>query len=170
MHSNHQFQRKPTELEKMSKNRSMLKSKGHACAVTRIDGKDVIVVAGGYKKLGELNNNLLKSVELHYEGTSFFKRGKNSLINKLSVFSYNERARKINPFLSSLLILYLLCKTLYVSFFSIRQFKTIVCLLIRYPCFILNVLQANLCQKLLFLHQLTHNMTTDCSLNYEFNS
>ena len=84
MHSNHQFQRKPTELEKMSQNRSMLKSKGHACAVTRIDGKDVIVVAGGYKKLGELNNNLLKSVELHYEGTSFFKRGKNSLIFKIS--------------------------------------------------------------------------------------
>ena len=25
-------------------------------------------------------------------------------------------------------------------------------------------LQVNLCQKLLFLHQLTHNMTTDCSL------
>ena len=27
------------------------------------------------------------------------------------------------------------------------------------------LLQVNLCQKLLFLHQLTHNMTTDCSLN-----
>ena len=77
---------------------------------------------------------------------------------------------KIYSGLSSLLILYLLCKTLYVSFFSIRQFKTIVCLLIRYPCFILNVLQANLCQKLLFLHQLTHNMTTDCSMNYKFNT
>ena len=24
-------------------------------------------------------------------------------------------------------------------------------------------IQVNLCQKLLFLHQLTHNMTTDCS-------
>ena len=31
-------------------------------------------------------------------------------------------------------------------------------------------LQVNLCQKLLFLHQLTHNMTTDCSLNYKFNT
>ena len=30
--------------------------------------------------------------------------------------------------------------------------------------------QVNLCQKLLFLHQQTHNMTTDCSLNYKFNS
>ena len=30
-------------------------------------------------------------------------------------------------------------------------------------------IQVNLCQKLLFLHQLTHNMTTDCSLKYEFN-
>ena len=27
-------------------------------------------------------------------------------------------------------------------------------------------LQVNDCQKLLFLHQLTHNMPTDCSLNY----
>ena len=27
-----------------------------------------------------------------------------------------------------------------------------------------------LCQKLLFLHQLTHNMTTDCSLNCKFNT
>ena len=33
-----------------------------------------------------------------------------------------------------------------------------------------NLLQVNLCQKLLFLHQLTHNMTTDCSLNYKFNT
>ena len=31
-------------------------------------------------------------------------------------------------------------------------------------------LQVNLCQKLLFLHQLTHNMTTDYSLNYEFST
>ena len=30
--------------------------------------------------------------------------------------------------------------------------------------------QINLCQKLLFLHQLTHNMTSDCSLNYKFNT
>ena len=28
----------------------------------------------------------------------------------------------------------------------------------------------NLCQKHLFLYQLTHNMTTDCSLNYEFDT
>ena len=34
------------------------------------------------------------------------------------------------------------------------------------PC---GFLQVNLCKKLLFLHQLTHNMTTDCSLNYKFN-
>ena len=31
-------------------------------------------------------------------------------------------------------------------------------------------IQVNLCQKLLFLHQLTNNMTTDCSLNYKFNT
>ena len=30
--------------------------------------------------------------------------------------------------------------------------------------------QVNLCQKLLFLHQLTHNMTTDCILNYKFST
>ena len=30
--------------------------------------------------------------------------------------------------------------------------------------------QVNLCQKLLFLHQLSHNMTTHCSLNYKFNT
>ena len=30
--------------------------------------------------------------------------------------------------------------------------------------------QVNFCQKLLFLHQLTHNMTTNCSLNYKFNT
>ena len=28
--------------------------------------------------------------------------------------------------------------------------------------------QVNLCQKLLFLHQLTHNMTTDCSLIVQY--
>ena len=32
------------------------------------------------------------------------------------------------------------------------------------------MVQVNLCQKLLFLHQLTHNMTTDCSLSYNFNA
>ena len=31
-------------------------------------------------------------------------------------------------------------------------------------------LQVNLFQKRSFLHQLTHNMTTDCSLNYEFST
>ena len=31
-------------------------------------------------------------------------------------------------------------------------------------------IQVNFCQKHLFLHQLTHNMTTDCSLNYNFNT
>ena len=30
-------------------------------------------------------------------------------------------------------------------------------------------IQVNLSQTLLFLHQLTHNMTTNCSLNYKFN-
>ena len=31
-------------------------------------------------------------------------------------------------------------------------------------------IQVNLCQKYLFTRQLTHNMTTDCSMNYEFST
>jgi hypothetical protein len=33
-----------------------------------------------------------------------------------------------------------------------------------------NSIQVNLCQKHLFSHQLTHNMTKDCSLIYQFNT
>ena len=36
--------------------------------------------------------------------------------------------------------------------------------------FLFIYLQVNLCQKLFFLHQLTHNTRTDCSLNYKFNT
>jgi hypothetical protein len=32
------------------------------------------------------------------------------------------------------------------------------------------MIQVNLCQKLLFLHHLTQNMTADCSLNYKLNT
>ena len=32
------------------------------------------------------------------------------------------------------------------------------------------LVQVNLCQKLSFLHQLTHNMTIDCLLNCKFNT
>ena len=35
--------------------------------------------------------------------------------------------------------------------------------------FDLSDVQVNLCQKLLFLHKLTHNMTSDCSWNYHEN-
>ena len=31
-------------------------------------------------------------------------------------------------------------------------------------------IQVNLCQNLLFLHQITHNMTKDCSLIYQFSA
>ena len=34
----------------------------------------------------------------------------------------------------------------------------------------IDAIQVNLCQKLVFFHQLSHNMTTDCSLNYKFNT
>jgi hypothetical protein len=33
-----------------------------------------------------------------------------------------------------------------------------------------SAVQVNLCQKLLFLHQLTYNMMTDFSLNYQFST
>ena len=33
-----------------------------------------------------------------------------------------------------------------------------------------NLLQVNLCRKLLFLHQLTHTMITDCPLNHHFST
>ena len=36
--------------------------------------------------------------------------------------------------------------------------------------FLMRSVQVNLCQKLLFLHQLIHNMTTYCSLNCKFNT
>ena len=32
------------------------------------------------------------------------------------------------------------------------------------------IIQVNLCQKLLFLHQLTQIMMTNCSMNYKFNT
>ena len=35
---------------------------------------------------------------------------------------------------------------------------------------VISDVQINFCQKLLFLYQLTHNMKTDCSLNYKFNT
>ena len=43
-------------------------------------------------------------------------------------------------------------------------------LIVRYLFFEDFAVQVNLCQKLFFLHQLTHNMTTDCSLNYQFST
>ena len=43
------------------------------------------------------------------------------------------------------------------TFFSVENIDKLAFVLSR----TLNVLQVNLCQKLLFLHQLTHNMTTD---------
>ena len=49
-----------------------------------------------------------------------------------------------------------------------------ILLLIRRSCAMLMIfwgglIQVKFCQKFLFLHQLTHNMTTDWSLNYKFN-
>ena len=58
-------------------------------------------------------------------------------------------------------------KSIKYTFFSVENIDKLAFVLSRaffYRCITLNVLQVNLCQKLLFLHQLTHNMTTDCSL------
>ena len=38
------------------------------------------------------------------------------------------------------------------------------------PIFQFELVQVNLCQKHLFLDQLTHNMTNDCSLIYQFST
>ena len=63
---------------------------------------------------------------------------------------------------------FLFMKTIYIS---IGFEKIIFRKLKKCPSLLLNVivyrlvLQINLCQKPLFLHQLTHNMTRDCSLN-----
>ena len=38
----------------------------------------------------------------------------------------------------------------------------------KYIILYIRTVQVNICQKHLFLHQLTHNMTTDSSLNYVF--
>ena len=50
--------------------------KGHACAVTKLNGKEVIVVTGGYSTVYEDKNQMLDSTELLYEGSKRFKRGK----------------------------------------------------------------------------------------------
>ena len=44
----------------------------------------------------------------------------------------------------------------------------LVIYLLHLPGSVKQNVQVNLCQKFLFLHQLTHNMTIDCSLNYKF--
>ena len=51
---------------------------------------------------------------------------------------------------------------------SLKNVKWGAQLLLR-TLFIFEV-QVNLCQKLLFLHQLTHNIMRDCSWNYKFNT
>ena len=48
--------------------------------------------------------------------------------------------------------------------------RTLLCSFVASFGFGLLLVQVNLCQKLLFLHHLIHNMTTDCSLNYKFNT
>ena len=57
-----------------------------------------------------------------------------------------------NTFLSGTLISNL-------GFFTKQSLKPLIC-----------DVQLNLFQKFLFLHQLTRNLTTDCSLNYKFST
>ena len=60
-------------------------------------------------------------------------------------------------------------KRIHILFTILKLFSQITYLsqLEKMNCMILmktnDLVQVNLCQKLLFLHQLTHNMTTDCS-------
>jgi hypothetical protein len=49
-------------------------------------------------------------------------------------------------------------------------FFEICVIVIKCWCVKVMAVQVNRCQKFLFLHQLTHNMTTDCSLNYQFST
>ena len=64
-----------------------------------------------------------------------------------------------------------LTKFLFSPFLRLRQQQLVFRQLSRFDfLYIQSNVQVNLCQKLLFLHQLTHNMATDCSLNYKFNT
>ena len=58
------------------------------------------------------------------------------------------------------------CST-WVDSFLKRNFKLLECEFCTKQPWQCLYMPVNLCLKLLFLHQLTHNMTTDCSLNYE---
>ena len=88
-----------------------------------------------------------------------------SLIGKLAIFLFTKIDEKIK-FFEKLAYIQIFCRN--VSLISSWEpkiadhwpwFKMIKSFI---PIFI----QVNICQKLLFLHQLTHNMTTDCSLKF----
>ena len=88
-----------------------------------------------------------------------------SLIGKLAIFLFTKIDEKIK-FFEKLAYIQIFCRN--VSLISSWEpkiadhwpwFKMIKSFI---PIFI----QVNICQKLLFLHQLTINMTTDCSLKF----
>ena len=67
------------------------------------------------------------------------------------------------------LVLFWHSEQLMYNGFGWSELKCVSCFCIEVACYLSNIVPAEtLCQKLLYLHQLTHNMTRDCSLNYKF--
>ena len=63
------------------------------------------------------------------------------------------------------------CSCLVFKICFLKVLTVSKCAFIFKICFFqLGLLQVNLCQKCLFPLQLTHNMTTDCSMHYEFST
>ena len=61
----------------------------------------------------------------------------------------------------------LFSKIRFISYIALQYRFALIVLKWSLNLRLLKILQVNLCQKLSFLHLLTHNMTTDCSLNYK---
>ena len=77
-----------------------------------------------------------------------------------------NQENKIRKFNFLLLIL-----GLYTIWFQVRKANVIMKLHVHtYTHCSTRTVQVNICQKHLFLHQLTQNMTKDCSLNYVFST
>ena len=77
------------------------------------------------------------------------------------------------PYLRSIMEFFSQCTITWSLLSCLKSFcsdlKSLTCIgKLCNSCFV--SVQVNFCQKLLFLPQLTHNMTTDCSLNYKFNT
>ena len=91
---------------------------------------------------------------------------------KLDIFPFRGppfRYRFVNPYL----FLVKLCQVYGHLGACSTSVLVLLSLLAHESCYICQAetkIQVNLCQKHLFLDQLTHNMTKDCSLIYQFNT